>query len=348
MSMIETVKQKFSLSYADLAQQVGLGYRTLMRWKRRLAQGKDAVEKRGPKKLEPLNLLELEKKVRDLDHGVKRSRGTGCLHSAYARSVSRRQLNELVRQARSQSKSRRQSQSYRVSWLRPNLAWAIDDCCKSDIAASGKLYLHNLTDLCSRYKLPPVASDQLPCGEELAGHLDHLFGRFGPPLFCKRDNAGNLNHAAVNAVLEDAWVIPINSPVYRPSYNGAIERTQREFKDQINRGQWKAKSMEAMFVLSENAAHELNHTPRRCLDHQTACGTYFGKDRIRYNKRQRKSVYQWIRDLATEISIRAGKTYITNVEWRVAAKQWLLKNGQIKIEKAGKVLPHFQQNLCHI
>jgi hypothetical protein len=44
MAMIETAKTTFSLSYACLADQVGLSYRTLMRWKRRLADGKDAVE----------------------------------------------------------------------------------------------------------------------------------------------------------------------------------------------------------------------------------------------------------------------------------------------------------------
>ena len=279
---------------------------------------------------------------------MKATGGTGGLHGAYAESISRRELNELVRKARSESNDRRRAETCHVSWLRPNLAWAIDDCRKSDTAASVTLHLHNLTDLCSRYKLPPIAAKQLPCGEEVAGHLSYLFGRFGPPLFCKRDNGSNLNHAAVEEVLEDAWVIPINSPACTPSYNGAIERTQGEFKEFLKHWQWKAKSVDALFILSENAAHELNHTPRRCLDNQTSCGTYYTGDRIRYTKRQRKSAYEWIRDLATEIAIRAGKSKITNVEWRVAAKQWLLKNGLIKIEKAGKVLPHFHQKLCHI
>ncbi len=345
--MIETVKTKFSLPYASLANQVGLSYRTLMRWRQRLANGKDAVGKRGPKKVQPLNLGELKKNIRDLDHGAKRTRGTGRLHGAYAGSISRRELNELVRQTRSETNHHRKAEACRVSWLRPNLAWAIDDCRKSDTAASGTLHLHSLTDLCSRYKLPPIASGLLPCGEEVAGHLAHLFDRFGPPLFCKRDNGGNLNHTTVDEVLEDAWVIPVNSPPYTPSYNGAIERTQREYKDQIKRWQWKAKSMDALFILAENAAHELNHMPRRCLNYRNACGTYFGEDRIRYSKRQRKSAYQWILDLAAKIAIRAGKTKITNVEWRVAAKQWLLKNDLIKIKKAGKVLPHFPQKLCH-
>jgi hypothetical protein len=326
---------------------VGLSYRTLMRWKRRLANGQAAVEKRGPKKIRPLNLNELKAKIRDLDHGAKRSCGIGQLHGAYAGCISRRELNQLVRQARRETNRRRKAEACRVRWLRPNLAWAIDDCRKSDTAVSGTLHLHNLTDLCSRYKLPPIASGHLPCGEEVAGHLAHLFNRFGPPLFCKRDNGGNLNHATVDEVLEDAWVIPINSPLCTPSYNGSIERTQREFKDYLKRWQWKADKMESFFLLAETAAHELNHNPRRCLNNRTACGSYFGSNRVRYSKRQRRSAYRWIRDLATEISIRAGKSKITNVEWRVAAKQWLLKNGLIKIITAGEVSPHLNRKLCH-
>jgi len=345
--MIEKAKAKFTLSYACLANQVGLSYRTLMRWKRRLANGQAAVEKRGPKKVRPLNLNELKARIRDLDHGTKRSFGTGQLHGAYAGCISRRELNQLVRQARRESNRRRKAEVCRVRWLRPNLAWAIDDCRKSDTAVSGTLHLHNLTDLCSRYKLPPIASGHLPCGEEVAGHLAHLFDRFGPPLFCKRDNGGNLNHATVNEVLEDAWVIPVNSPPYTAPYNGAIEHTQGEFKSYVKRWQWKANTMESHSLLAEIAAHALNHTSRRCLNNHTACRTYFGDNRIRYSKRQRRSIYVWIRDLASEIASRAGKSKITNVEWRVAAKQWLLKNDLIRIEKVGNVSPHLNRKLCH-
>ena len=82
--MIEKAKAKFTLSYACLANQVGLSYRTLMRWKRRLGEGKNEVEKRGPKKVRPLNLKELNARIRDLNHGAQRSSGTGRLHGAYA------------------------------------------------------------------------------------------------------------------------------------------------------------------------------------------------------------------------------------------------------------------------
>jgi hypothetical protein len=44
--------------------------------------------------------------------------------------------------------------------------------------------------------------------------------------------------------------------------------------------------------------------------------------------------------LGCRVSMRAGKQVITPLAWRVAAKQWLQKNGLIRIEKAGKVSPN--------
>jgi hypothetical protein len=105
--------------------------------------------------------------------------------------------------------------------------------------------------------------------------------------------------------------------------------------------------MDQFDPLEETAAHELNHRPRRCVKGQTACRVYFGNNRQRYSKRQRKSIYNWIRDLAAEISIRAGKKTISLAAWRAAAKQWLVKNGLIRIQKAGEVLPDFSKKLSH-
>lgn len=345
--MIAKLKKKYSLSNSSLARQFGLSYTTLMRWKRRLTMGQPVLEKPGPKKVRPLNLGQLRQKIRDLEHGSKRSRGVGRLHDAYHGSISRRELNRMIVSVRNENKRQRAARRYHITWLRPNLAWAMDDCRKPTVVGSGTLHLHNLSDLCSRYKFHPLASAAMPCGEEVAGHLDHLFSRFGAPLFCKRDNGGNLNHLAVNEVLEQALVIPINSPPNTARYNGAIEHTQGEFKDYLRCWEWKANTIDEFGLLAETAAHELNHRPRRCLKGQTACSAYFGNNRMRYSKVQRKSIYNWIHDLAAEISIRTGKKTISPVAWRLAAKQWLVKNGLIRIQRAGKVLPDFSRKLCH-
>jgi hypothetical protein len=51
--------------------------------------------------------------------------------------------------------------------------------------------------------------------------------------------------------------------------------------------------------------------------------------------------------VAAEVSSRAGKLVITPTAWRVAAKQWLLKNRLIRIQKAGNVSPNFCQKMDH-
>jgi hypothetical protein len=58
-------------------------------------------------------------------------------------------------------------------------------------------------------------------------------------------------------------------------------------------------------------------------------------------------VYGWIHDLAAEISARTGKSVITPLAWRVAARQWLIKNDLIWIQKAGEVSPNFWQKCYH-
>jgi hypothetical protein len=142
-------------------------------------------------------------------------------------------------------------------------------------------------------------------------------------------------------------VIPINSPPYQAPYNGAIEHTHGEFKSYLDRWNWKASSVDRLVLLAETAAHDLNHQPRRCLGGRTACRAYFGGPRIRYPRRKRQAVYRWIQELAAEISTQAGKQLITPVAWRVAAKQWLVKNGLIRIQKAGKVSLNFLQKMRH-
>jgi transposase len=345
--MIAEVKKTYTLSNSEIASQLGLSYATLMRWKRRLSKGQPPVEKPGPKKVKPLDLGQLREKICDLEHGAKRSRSAARLHDAFKDAISRRELDQMISSVRKETNRQRSSQLCHITWLRPNLAWSMDDCQSPAALGGGKLHLHNLSDLCSRYKFRPLASSQLPCGEEVAGHLSHLFSRFGPPLFCKRDNGGNLNHTAVDDVLADALVVPINNPVNTASYNGAIEHTQGEFKTYLRHWGCKAETDSELVLLTETAAHDLNHGPRRSLNGLNACRAYFGGRQLKYSKRQRQGVYRWIRDLAVAISIGTGKDIILPAAWRAAARKWLVKNGMIRIQMSGKVLPDFPSKLCH-
>jgi hypothetical protein len=116
----------------------------------------------------------------------------------------------------------------RIDWGVPGVVWAMDGT-EYDLGMAGKIHLHNTQDLGSRYKfLPLVGKDMI--GEEIAGSLSEKFFRFGPPLLLKRDNEGSMNHGAVNGVLSEFFVLPLNSPEYYAPYNGAIEEAQRELK----------------------------------------------------------------------------------------------------------------------
>jgi hypothetical protein len=347
VALIEKMKVQFERPYRWLVADAKFSYASFMRWKRRSAAGKPPVGSPGPKKVAPFDLRDLTRKIESLQHGKKRSRGSGAVHASYKDVISRRELNAMIDQVRRDRNRQRKAAKSRVIWHRPDLVWALDGCEYSAGFAEGKMHVQNLQDLCSKYKFPPLATGYVPCGEEVCGHLDRHFAGFGPPLFIKRDNGGNLNHLAVNQLLELAMVIPINSPVENAPYNGAVEHSQGEIKGFLNTWRNKADSMDTGFLLVEMAAHDLNHKPRRSLGGQTACQCYFGKNRLRYSKRKRKAAYRWIRDLATDISLAAGKEAINSLAWRIAAKKWLVENKLLTILKPGKVLPHFSQILCH-
>src|SRR4030042_5544770 len=81
------------------------------------------------------------------------------------------------------------------------------------LGMAGKIYLHNTQDLGSRYEFLPM-DGEYPVGEEVAGDLSEKFDRYGAPLVLKRDNEGNMNHTAINDVLAESFVLPLNSPEY--------------------------------------------------------------------------------------------------------------------------------------
>jgi hypothetical protein len=64
-------------------------------------------------------------------------------------------------------------------------------------------------------------------------------------------------------------------------------------------------------------------------------------------RRKRATVYRWVRDLAAEVSVRAGESVTTPTSWRIAARQWLVTNRLIKIERLEKVSPHFGPKSAH-
>jgi hypothetical protein len=237
-----------------------------------------------------------------------------------------------------------------IDWLMPGVVWAMDGT-EYDLGTAGKIHLHNTQDLGSRYKFLPLV-EEYPGGEEIAGYLSEKFFRFAPPLFLKRDNAGNLNHAAVNGVLSEFFVLPLNSPEYYAPYNGAIEESQRELKARLRERQVPGISCfpDPMAVYAEVAAHDLNHRLRPCLQGKTSCQAFFSlKEKPVFSKLERREIYDILLERVERIlgSMNDWGKAAQESAWRIAVEFWLQSKGFIKVHTPKKCHPIFPPFSAH-
>ncbi|NJD57436.1 MAG: transposase family protein [Nitrospirae bacterium] len=339
LAVIEQMKEKTGMPYRAISSAVRLPYPSLIRWRRRRKQDMPLVRQPGPAKVEPPDFGRIEKDIGRLSHGRNRTQGTGALHARHGSVVSRRELQRMVALARHDLNARHRQNLRRIRWNVPNAAWSLDPCEYGQRdEAGGKVHLTQMQDLSSRYKFNPMSGD-VPCGEEIAGYLTATFSRFGPPLMLKRDNGGNLNHRAVNDVLAEHFVIPVNSPVHYPPYNGAIEQAQAELKNGLNtklayKSCCPEEHLEAYASLVE---HDLNHRPRPCLKGKNSCQVFF-TGRRSFSKWERRDAYVWITSLRDDIVCSEGVQ--PQAAWRVAVEAWLTMKGLITIAINGKVSPN--------
>jgi hypothetical protein len=235
----------------------------------------------------------------------------------------------------------------RIEWVTPGVVWAMDGT-ECDVGLACKVYLCNMQDLGSRYKFLPMAGGH-PVGEEIAGYLSEKFDRYGAPLVLKRDNEGNMNHAAVNDVLEEFFILPLNNPEYYAPYNGAIEESQRELKSCL-REKLSLASPECRDHLpayAEAAVNDLNHRVRPCLNGKTSCQVFFAPTcKPVFTKRERREIYDSIMEKAERILAamnQSGQT-IRELAWRIALESLLRSKGYIKVyinQKCHPILPPF-------
>ncbi len=268
------MKQQRKMPYGMICKTLQLPLASFNRWRHRIRTGLAIVNPPGPKKAEPFDPL-LDAEIRLLDHGRKRSAGTVGLYQRRRFMISRRELGQMVERVRHDLEADRRARLRRIEWLTPGVVWAMD-VTEYNLGAPGKVYLHNVQDLGSRYKFLPMAG-ACPVGEEVAGHLSEKIDRYGAPLVLKRDNGGNMNHSAINDVLAESCILPLNNPEYYASYNGAIEESQREVKDCLRK-----KLMEGppdpgdhISAYAETAVNDLNHRVRPCLNGETSCQVFF-------------------------------------------------------------------------
>jgi len=343
MEIIEDIKKRTGMPDAIICRALRVPESTLGRWRRRRKENHPFLHRPGPKKVEPFDPSVLGAEIRLLGHGVKRSAGATRLYGRYQGSLSRRELSRMVWQARKDWVADHRRSLRRIDWLMPGVVWAMD-ITECDLGEAGKVHLHNTQDLGSRYKFPPMAGECL-VGEEIAGYLSEKFSRFGPPLFLKRDNEGNLNHAAVNGVLSEFFVIPLNSPEYYAPYNGAIEESQRELKACLREKlipNVLGSENHSPAVYAEVAAHDLNHRLRPCLRGKTSCQVFFsfGEKPI-FSKWDRREIYDILRERVERILVSMNQfdQSAREAAWRIAAEYWLQSKGFIKV--------HIPNKKCH-
>jgi len=341
LAVIEQIKEKTDMSYRAIADAVQLPYPSLERWRTRHKTDAPLVRQPGPPKIQSPDFSKLSQDIAALSHGQARTEGTGALYATYRSSVSRRELQRMIEAARHDQNTLHRQNLRRINWNMPNVAWSMDPCEYGQRDAAGaKVYLNHMQDLASRYKFSPMTGD-VPCGEEIAGYLAATFERFGAPLFLKRDNGGNLNHVAVNNVLSDFFVLPVNSPVRYPPYNGAIEEAQTELKNGLaiklaHRPKCPREHLEAYAATVE---HDLNHQPRPCLNGSNACQVYFAGKRT-FTKWERRDAYAWMTNVQNDILYSEGGIQ-PQAAWRIAVEAWLRTKGFITVTINGKVLPNF-------
>ena len=340
---VQSVKQATCEPFATVCQELGVDYSSYMRWQGRQAAGEPLVRKPGPAKVGPLDLDALIDKIFQLAHGRERTHGTGALHALHQDEISRRDFQALVADVRAECLREKQEQARQIDWLVPSLVWSMDDA-EIEACDGRRVHLHVTHDLGSRYTLCVLGDDALADGPTIARNLVRLFKQHGAPLFFKRDNGSNLNHAEVNKVLSEYGVIPLNSPAYYPPYNGAMEHKQGEIKDQLKSRFADGPTCQPVLVLAaELCGHDLNHMRRPILGHRTACQTLeSGRPNLRqYNRRKRKAAFDQIKALAVDITanLEQHTDMGAEVAFRHAAESWMQSNNIIRVRQNGQVLP---------
>lgn len=345
--LIQTVKDvgfKTGLPLRGVCAHLQVPWSSFGRWQQRARTGGTVLRTPGPGKLLAPDVAAIRGEVAQLDHGRRRSAGTAALYQRHCREISRRELAALVAQARSECNQQRREQMQHLRWMRTGVVWSMDTTeCEKRSAQGLRIYVQQVEELCSRYKLQPIGGD-CPIGEEIAGHLDWLWSKEPAPLLLKRDNGGTMNHPAVDEVLQKHFVLPLNNPLNYAQYNGAMERAQGDLKQTLDQ-QLQYLHLQRPADVEPYAAatvHRLNHTPRDCLGGKVPCAVYNDPAvRVRFTKTERSTAYEWMIQRRNDIVQSADAPIPMETAWRVAVKQWLVQNKLLTITVNKKVLPNY-------
>lgn len=327
LEQLEKARQEFS--WRELCHRL-LPCATVLRWRARSKAGEALLEKPGPKKKEPLDPETLKRRIEQLEHGRQRTAGTTALYAELADAISRRRFQEFVAEER----QHRIDDMKRIHWLVPGVAWSID----TTEYGPEKMKITPLRDLASKYQLPTPLVEPREEGARIAVYLDLMFKKEGPPMFLKRDLGSPLNCQAVDEVLEQHCVLPLNSPPGYPRYNGSIERSMRDLQDALDQRRLSALQV-PMSVEVELVTHQLNHRRLRSLGRQTPCQVYHDPARrIRLHGASRQRIFREVFEQFWQYvqCMPERNHHATNAAWRLIVETWLRRQGWITVKEKPK------------
>lgn len=348
------MKRRLQLGLKETCKRIEFSYLKFLRWRRNCLLKKPAKKKPGPKKLELPNWLKVKQEINELKHCHSRTHGVGKLIRKYSGYISRREFRKLVRLKRFEVKRERRRAQDKILYQKVNAIWSIDDSMVFRDENGGKMTMHVLRDLASKYQFAKP-SQGLLSGEDVAKNLEVQIKKYGAPLFLKSDLGLNLLKCkSMMRVLKKYLIIPIPSPGYYPQYNGSLERGNGEIKAHIAAEtirDWKEDTQRFFRELAIPVDAQ-NHEPRRILGSRCSCEVFHSKRmHSKWTRKERKFSFDWIiqqtKTILNNEYVRGFKDKDFWDAWRKASLAYLELEGYVKVEKGTDVSTTFSSNCYH-
>lgn len=322
LGQLDQGRQEFT--WGELCRGL-IPFSTVLRWKARARAGAVLLEKAGPKKRPLLEGTMLRRQIQQLSHGPRRSSGSAKLYEHWSALISRREFQEMLAQER----RHRLEDMKRITWHRPGVAWSLDT------TEYGSMKISPLRDLASKYQIPTPLVQPTEDGERIAAYLDRIFRQEGAPLFLKRDLGSPLNCLAVDTVLEQYLVLPLNSPPGYPRYNGSAERGMQDLQKALDAQHARALAPDLPLAVElELATHQLNHQRRRVLGGLTPCQVYHDPERrLRLHGAVRRRIFREVLEQFWQIAhaMPERNRHSLNAAWRLLVGDWLRRQHWISV-----------------
>lgn len=337
-------------SAAMLCRSVGMPYSTLRRWRDRRRRAVAIRRQPGPAKHTALPVADFRSRVAHLNHGPRRTHGTGPFIRDFRPSISRRRLRSIIARLRRRHLRQIRNEKLHVTWHLPNLAWAIDALHLRSSPADPGVVVVLARDLASHFHFEPLVLK----AESALDNLDwlrRLCARHGAPLLLKRDNGAPFNAAVLDDFLAATGILPLNSPIRHPSYNGAIEHGVGSFKravyEALDPG-LPVPPIPKLLPLIRSVIHLHNARPRRSLGGITPAQAYFHHRSRNWSRAQRHEIFDWITANARdtlETKWEMSDHHERALAWRRSVVAWLRCQHLITVSRKPQPSPLFKTQI---